>query len=159
MNYKEIPLHNSNLKIKVSIDDYEVYCHAKWFLSNNGYATAYICSEYQKIHRLVVGIFGQTKMVVDHINMDKLDNRRENLRVCSRGKNNQNTGPRKGNKLGVKGVRPRYGGFSARISFNNKQIYLGSYKTLEEAADAYDDAAKKYFGDYAKLNNLKKENQ
>jgi hypothetical protein len=155
VSFKEIPLQNSPLKIKVSPQDFDLYCHAKWFLTNNGYASAYICSGYQLIHRLVLGLHNGSKIVCDHINMDKLDNRRENLRACSRGKNNQNVRARANNKLGFKGVRQKGGVFTARISFKNKGIHLGSFKTAVAAAVAYDEAAKKYHGEFANLNFLR----
>lgn len=89
---------------------------------------------------------------VDHINHDKLDNRRSNLRVCSPGENNRNRRPN--SMTGYKGVYKNYKSntFGASIKVDDKKTYLGSFKTAEEAARAYDAAAEQAFGEFAFLN-------
>ncbi|MDD2923192.1 MAG: HNH endonuclease [Anaerolineales bacterium] len=94
---------------------------------------------------------------VDHINLNPLDNRKENLRVCSFGQNIFNRPIFKNNKSGYKGVvrertaiiTPKW---RAQIQVNKKIIYLGSFRSPEEAARVYDKAAVKYFGEFANLN-------
>ena len=86
---------------------------------------------------------------IDHINGDPLDNRIKNLRVCSHKENCRN---RKGNNKGVRQISS--GKFSARITVNCKERYLGSFVTKKEALEAYNLAAKKYFGQFAKLNEV-----
>lgn len=93
-------------------------------------------------------------MDVDHINGNKLDNRRCNLRVCTRSQNLQNMKLRKDNRLGVKGVtfnkaRQKY---VAQITSNGKNKGLGYFLTIEEAKAAYDKAALEKFGAFARLN-------
>ena len=94
---------------------------------------------------------------VDHINHDGLDNRRENLRICTRSENVCNKRPRGDSRSGYKGVyvRPNGGKFEAYIRKPNspkRKISLGWYETAEEAARVYDKAAKEYFGEFAYFN-------
>src|SRR5690606_31608638 len=90
----------------------------------------------------------------EHINSNERDNRRTNLRVVTWRDNNLNSRLRKDNPTGYRGVRqwmnrPRR---QARILVDGKDIHLGYHATPEDAARAYDQAAKKYFGEFAQLN-------
>ena len=94
-------------------------------------------------------------MVADHINHDGMDNRRTNLRAATRAQNVRNR--KKYTKTGsskYKGVswKKDNGKWSARIGLNNKSIFLGNFETEIDAAKAYDEAAKKYHGEFACLN-------
>ena len=92
-------------------------------------------------------------MQVDHINGDRLDNRRENLRIVTNWQNQMNRGMTINNSSGYKGVRLRRSGkWEAQIRVNKKAIFLGRFYDKLDAAHAYDDAAKKYFGEFARLN-------
>ena len=97
-------------------------------------------------------------MCVDHINHNGLDNRRENLRICTYSENAQNKRKRVDSASGYKGVYQRPEKYKYRKRFRayirpkGQQIQLGSYLTAEEAARAYDKKAKELFGDYAELN-------
>jgi hypothetical protein len=97
-------------------------------------------------------------LCVDHINGNPLDNRRCNLRAATRQNNNQNRHVTRG-ALPYKGVnaktdQPRKNPFRAYIGVNGKQINLGHYPTPEAAALAYNEAAKKHFGEFAWLNKI-----
>ena len=88
-------------------------------------------------------------MVVDHINGDTLDNRRCNLRVTTHQENMRNILPRKRSKTGVCGVflyKKRTDKFIARIPVNGKNLHLGVFETIEDAAKARADAEIKYWG-------------
>lgn len=93
---------------------------------------------------------------VDHINRNRLDNRRSNLRLCSRSENQHNKPMQSNNTSGFKGVYfdKKYNVYKANIVVNNKRIYLGCFKILQEAGKAYDEAAIKYFGDFACTNEM-----
>jgi len=96
--------------------------------------------------------------IVDHSNHNGLDNRKTNLRVATRGENTCNCAKRKGCSSRFKGVIYRYRKHSRRnhwyayINATGKRRYLGCYATEEEAGRAYDEAAKKYHKEFARLN-------
>jgi hypothetical protein len=94
-------------------------------------------------------------MVVDHINGDRLDNRRSNLRICTSGQNNVSSRPARGNRF--RGVTPvgranHPDKYRAYIAPGRKNIWLGTFDTEVEAARAYDAAATAEYGQFARLN-------
>ena len=109
-------------------------------------------------------IMGEPKgMLVDHVNGDTLDNRRSNLRVCSKGENGRNRKvASKNNTSGFKGVSCRKKGpdminewsrpWQAYINHDKKRHHLGMFATAEEAARAYDAKALELHGEFARLN-------
>ena len=106
------------------------------------------------IHKLLIKC--PPGMVIDHINRNGFDNRRENLRVVSQKENSRNQGLHKLQKNGFKGIRKRPSKhqeiWQAFIMVDYKQINLGYYKTKEEAARARDIGTLKYHGPYGHLN-------
>ncbi len=111
------------------------------------------------MHRMILDV-SQSNIFVDHKNHNPLDNRRENIRVCSLKENCKNKKPRGASKyLGVTvGMCYQSNGtvsgpyIRAAIRTNSKRLYLGYFKTEEDAARAYDEAAKVYHGEFANLN-------
>ena len=90
-------------------------------------------------------------LVVDHINGDPLDNRKSNLRICTQHNNLFNQ--KRGNKFGYKGVVKFFSGkYQAMIWDGKKNNHLGMFESKEDAARAYDKAAKELHGEYAYLN-------
>jgi hypothetical protein len=94
-------------------------------------------------------------LLVDHKNGDTLDNRRTNLRLATRSQNMSNRRKMKtktsSQYIGVC-FDKRSGRWIAKINHNNKKIWLGRFDSEIEAAKAYDQAAKKYHGEFARLN-------
>lgn len=91
---------------------------------------------------------------VDHINGDGLDNRRSNLRLATRSENMGNRPMQANNSSGFKGVtwNKKLNKWQAQIKGRGRSITLGCFDNLEEAALIYDEAARKYFGEFARLN-------
>lgn len=91
---------------------------------------------------------------VDHINGDGLDCRRSNLRLASRAQNARNRRTSTTNKSGFKGVswQAKRGKWQAMICVNNRNRFLGRFSDPVAAAEAYDAAARKHFGEFAALN-------
>lgn len=106
------------------------------------------------LHRFITNV--PKGMVVDHINGNKLDNRRENLRICTQSENMANHPRNANNKSGFKGVfyKQENGRFMAYITKDRKRINLGHYSTALEASEAYRIAANKIFGQYAWKGNV-----
>ncbi len=105
------------------------------------------------MHRLITR--APKGKVVDHENGDGLDNRRANLRVCDHRQNRRNhQRPRKGGASRFHGVGwwKRDQKWRAKISVDGRTIHLGYFADEEDAARAYDQAAREHFGEYASTN-------
>jgi hypothetical protein len=105
-----------------------------------------------EMHRLVAGT--PKGMSTDHINGDGLDNRKQNLRICTTAENGRNRGKSKNNTSGFKGVSWHKNRkiWYVHIRHNKKLMHIGSFKDKEEAARAYDRKAIELHGKFAKLN-------
>jgi hypothetical protein len=105
-----------------------------------------------QMHRLILNV--STGMETDHRDMNGLNNQRSNLRVCTKQQNNQNRKTYKKSSSIYKGVcwwkRDKRWGVSIR--FNGKRQHLGYFDSETKAAKAYDKAALKHFGEFARLN-------
>lgn len=105
------------------------------------------------VHRELMGLgsMAEDPIEVDHINGDRLDNRRANLRLATHQENGRNVGGRVG---ALKRVDRHGRGWRAQIKVNGETLYLGTFDTPEEAARAYDAAAQRAFGSFARLNGV-----
>lgn len=96
--------------------------------------------KFIQLSRLIMN--APSTLQVDHINWNTLDNRRANLRLCTGEQNQRNRGANRNNKTGYKGVAPHHTGkFSAQLHVGKKKLHLGVFRTPQEAATAYDQAA------------------
>jgi hypothetical protein len=89
--------------------------------------------------------------MIDHADGDLTNNRLSNLRAATRSENQWNSGPQRNNPLGVKGVSERKGRYTARIMRHRKKTHIGSFDTLEEAAEAYRKVAVRLHGKFARF--------
>jgi len=136
-------------------DDFEKISKYNWCLSYDkkldGFYVRSTCKNI-KIHRLITDC--PSDKVVDHINHNTLDNRKENLRICTRSENLRNCKKYKNGYVSkYKGLNllPS-GNFQVRIQYNKKPLWLGTYKTEKEAAEIYNKKALELFGEFANLN-------
>lgn len=102
------------------------------------------------MHREILKDALTSGMQVDHINGNGLDNRRSNLRICTRSENARNRGMYRNNKQGLKGVKKNGSGFSAEVMADRKLHYLGTFQTPQEAHAAYCSAASVLHGEFYK---------
>jgi hypothetical protein len=103
------------------------------------------------MHRIIMNC--PDSMQVDHIDGNGLNNQKSNLRICTQSQNKKNKRRASNNTSGYKGVyieKENY--IRSYITFNGKRIVLGWFSNVIDAAKAYDEAAKLYFGEFAKLN-------
>ena len=152
---KEIKLTQGYVAL-VDDEDYDRVNQFKWCY-NHGYATRNIRKEDGKRTLQALHTFKNQPpegMRTDHINKDTLDNRKENLRSCTRAENARNS-EYTGKTSQYKGVHfhKRWKHWVARIRVDGKQLFLGSFKDEIEAAKSYNKAAIKYHGEFAGLNH------
>lgn len=164
---KKIPLSGKLGIGKFTIvddNDFEKYSKRKWHWGKEGYAASYNPKfgdgrRVEMLHRLIMNL--KKGELGDHKDGNRLNNRRNNLRKCTKQQNGMNRRKSIGKSSKYKGVcytisvykgKPYPPFWRSVIMLNNKYISLGNFKTEIEAAKAYDKKAKELFGVFAKLN-------
>lgn len=159
IDHAKVPLHGREGKFYgwalVDLQDVELVKDIAWTLDQRGYVAGRPSgfSNSTTLHRWLMLNGQKGRAVVDHINGDRLDNRRTNLRLCSQAENTKNTRIGKNNSSGAKGVSLDVNGkWRARIWKDRKEIRIGTFDTVEEARAAYDKAATELHGNFASPN-------
>lgn len=135
----------------VDVEDYEWLSKGKWQLHKGRYARN--GNLHVAMHREILR--APKKVPTDHINGNGLDNRKSNLRLCTSRQNSFNRGASRINTTGFKGVIKKWNNsFVAEIRSHPNVHHLGTYKTAREAAVAYDEAALRLHGEFAKTNKM-----
>lgn len=154
---QKIPLTKGKYAL-VDDEDFEALNRHKWYYSQ-GYAMRdeWLGSSKKKhlqMHRVIMDTPAGND--TDHLNRDKLDNRRENLRVCTRSQNSVNKGIQKNSTTGFKGVHffKRTGKWMSYVHLDKKRVYLGYFASPEAAATAYNKAVSEHYGEFALLNTV-----
>lgn len=159
---KHIPLSNGGFAV-VDDADFDSLSGYAWYRNTLGYVERHILQSERLGKKGTVYMHRQIMRppngkVVDHINHDKLDNQRHNLRVCAVHENLRNQGPPKTPRKtsSYKGVswHERNGKWRARVNVRGRDVCIGYYNSELEAAQAYNDSICKYHGEYAWLNPL-----
>ena len=144
-------MHNGDYFI-FDYEDYNALSNYTWHINKNGH----VRTTRNKLfaHDLIMG--REAPMVVDHINHNKKDNRKDNLRLCTQHQNTMNCLKPKNNTSGFKGVSwsKRHKRWVAYIKHEYKRIHVGLYDNKLDAALAYNKAALKVFGEFACLNQV-----
>lgn len=127
--------------------DFDTVSQHSWCRAAGGYLHSSINKKHTYLHRWLLQ--AKRNQQVDHINGNKADNRRSNLRLCSSIENNWNT-KSKGKTSKYRGVCRCRNKWQSRIRIGNgTRIWLGVFNTEEEAAEAYRTAEIKYHGEFA----------
>ena len=152
---------NDNGRFLIDYEDYERIKDYRWFMDKNGYAIATIGGRKEQLHRIIMNC--PKDMIIDHINRDPSDNRKQNLRICTQSENLRNISVKSNNTSGVTGVSfdKKSSKWSVRIKVGGRRLNLGFFDSFEEAVRIRTEAELKYFGEFSpkyyeeKLKNLK----
>jgi hypothetical protein len=157
---KKIPLTKGQFAL-VDDEDFEWLNQWKWLYGGRRYAArnTHFRDEDGKRHTKVIWMHREiiktpASLKTDHINGNGLDNRKSNLRVVTQQQNTWNLTKPSHNTTGYKGVYWRANRWEAAIHKNNKKYHLGRFTKLKEAIVAYNNASLKFFGEYAKPNQI-----
>jgi hypothetical protein len=159
---KQIPLGHGLFAL-IDDEDYALLSQYNWFVINNNgklyaYRLQYVDGKRTKVYMHKAILPPIDARILDHINGNGLDNRRANLRHASVSQNAQNQGKQTRNGLAAsqyKGVmRHHTGKWRVAIKAKERRIHLGVFADEKDAARAYNDAAIKYFGEFARLNEV-----
>lgn len=142
----------NGLSAIIDDDDFNIVSQYSWHMQSKGYAAS---NKRHLMHRIIMR--AKSGQMIDHINGNKLDNRKSNLRLCTNSQNHMNkpkTSIKKTSKY--KGVYwcSAKKTWRSDIKINRKKIHIGSFKNEDLAAIAYNKVAKELHGDFALLNKI-----
>jgi HNH endonuclease len=161
-SYRTIPLTQGQVEL-VDAADFEFISQWKWYAhwkpNTRSFYAARTVNAAQSVTgknytawmaREILGLKSGIKEIADHINHDTLNNRRDNLRICTPKQNLKNKRKHQKNSTGFKGIYEHGGKFMASICVDGRTIRLGSRKTAKEAhEELYVPASVKYHGEFA----------
>ena len=134
--------------------DFPLVCQHKWYArvrGNTSYAVATVDGRPTLLHRLLMA--AERGQIIDHIDGDGLNNSRANLRLASHQQNMRNRRPA-GGKSRFKGVFSEGDHWRVCIKVDRESVHLGSYTSEEKAARQYDRAARLFYGEFARTNEM-----
>lgn len=159
---KQIPLTQGQFAL-VDDEDYEILSKFKWHASKerrNWYALRRGNNDSNesrlfKMHRQILGLT-DSKICIDHKDGNGLNNQKSNLRIATNSENQRNKKVQSNNKSGFKGVYfdKKLKKWRAVFNPNKKSIHIGCFHYPEDAARAYNEIAKKHYGEFARLNDV-----
>lgn len=152
-NYTEIFLYDKNhdviAKALINIEDADKVSDLKW-----GLYAGYVKNSEQSmfLHNFIMNFSPNKKTTIDHINRNRLDNRKENLRIVDYQINGINKGKQSNNTSGFPGVSwdNYHRKYQAHIKFNGRKKHLGYFNALEEAIECRKQGEIEYFGEEVK---------
>lgn len=154
---KEIQLTQGFVAL-VDDSDFDFLNQWKWYVYRGQYTNYAVRDDSGnpvgklRMHRVILGLLNR-KILCDHIDHNGLNNQRSNLRIATYSQNGGNRIRSRNYSSKFKGVRLIHNGsWRAQIKIMGKFKGLGHYRTEEEAARVYDEAAIKYYGEFANLN-------
>jgi hypothetical protein len=155
MNYYKTTLQGRRVLFSYDQEDHAFIMRFSWYADGKGYIrTCYRGLDgvtiQDSLHRMLLKPKGA--LVVDHKNGHKWDNRRCNLRICTKAENNRNAKTRVDSSSGVKGVywNHRTEKWVVSITFDGRVKYLGTFKDSDDAVLARIEAEAKYFGEFSR---------
>lgn len=150
--------------VLVDDDDYDKVIKFKWHIAKHVCTGTFYAvrnkavrepeNPYISMSRFIVN--APLKIEVDHINLNKLDNRKANLRLANHSENGMNKNLQRNNTSGFKGVHfdKSRGNYQSYIMVNQKKIHGGRFNSKLDAAKRYNELAIKYHGKFARLNQI-----
>jgi len=158
MKYLEIGRKRSDAKrhprVMVDDEDFDLLNQYNWSVNQQNTVFSWLGTMKDKkkpvlLHRLIMN--APNDMEIDHIDRNRLNNQKSNLRLANSSQNKCNRGPRKDNKSGYKGVswHKTNQKWTARIMVDSKYKHLGLFKDIKDAVIAYNKASETYHGVFA----------
>ena len=156
---KTIPLTKGYSTI-VDDDDYEELSKYSWALhvrNKKSYARTTIWNHNKRthvlMHRMILNHSGKESFV-DHVNGDSLDNRRDNLRLCTHQENCMNRKPQSNSATGINGVTKYKDGYRVIITFQGKAYWIGYAKTIDQGREMRRVKEEELFKEFSPLKNI-----